>query len=104
FKANVEQPGQLVHTEAIYQQRRQPGTEYTAQAKPPGLPERRLNFEPDRSLRAIPQPVAVTRHDAESVGTRTQVGVRGFPVRHCFTPCVIETLQPVTVAHPLRIA
>src|SRR5215469_382586 len=104
FKANVEHVSQAVHPDAVNQQRCQPDAEYTPQAKPPRLPKCRFNLKPDRSLRTIPQSIAVASHHTKSITTRSQVTVRGFPVGYGFAPTMIEAVQPVTIANVLRIA
>src|SRR6267154_83121 len=67
LKSNVKQLSQLMHSYPVHRQCRQPGTEYAAQAKPPGLPQRRLNFEPDLSPSRTPKSVAVTGNHSEAI-------------------------------------
>src|SRR5215470_10586052 len=104
FQALSHLRGHLPQPQAIHEQRRQSGANYTAQLKPPGLPNGGLNFEPDRSLRTVPQTIAVTGHDTESVPPCAQIVISGFPARPPFTPCMVKTVQTVTIAHSLRIA
>src|SRR3954470_18997855 len=69
LKTNVEQSGQLVHADAVYQQCHQCSGNQANQPKPPGLPQGWLNAETYCSFRAVPQSVAVTRHHAKTVAT-----------------------------------
>src|SRR6266404_3037621 len=103
LESNVKQLSQLMHSYSVYRQCRQPGTEYAAQAKPPSLPQCRLNFEPDLSSRPTPKPVAVTGIHSEAVCAWAKVTVCGLKVRDGFTPLAIKAVQLVTVSNPLRI-
>src|SRR5262249_14241691 len=104
FKTNLEQLSQLTHSQAVHEQRRQSGANYTAQLKPPGLPKRGLNFEPDHSLRTVPQPIAVAGDNTESIRPYAKIVVRGFPACRWFTPSTVKAVQTVSISHALRIA
>src|SRR5215469_2961816 len=104
FQALSNLRGHLPQPQAIHEQRRQSGANYTAQLKPPGLPKCGLNFEPDRSLRTVPQPIAVTGHDTESIFPCAKIVVGGVPIRTRVTPPTVKAVQTITIADALRIA
>src|SRR6201996_3273618 len=57
----------------------------------------------DRSLRPIPQPIAVARDEPESIGAWPEVRVDRLPRRNRRTPGLIEILEKISKANPFRI-
>src|SRR5215469_7690083 len=104
FQALSHLRGHLPHPQAVHEQRRQSSANYTAQLKPPGLPKRGLNFEPDNCLRTVPQAIAVAGDNTESIRPHAKIVVRGFPACRWFTPSTVKAVHQVTIAHALRIA
>src|SRR4051794_14857059 len=96
FKAHIQLSGQSVQPQAVKEQYGKPHDHHAGEAKPPGLPEYRLDFELDRRLQTIPEPITVAGNDSEAVCAWAEVGVDGFAGGDRFAPILIEAIQFVS--------
>src|SRR5258708_12252188 len=102
FKAYIHLFCQSQHTEPKERQNHEPNHQYASEAKPPCLPEHRLDLEFEYGFRAIPYAVAVAGYHAKTIRARIKIGVHGLTPSGRFAPPSIEPVDPELQSYPAR--